>query len=112
MGAVNFFSSSSNDCNNSKSYKEFSPSPKLENYEIIKFKHVGDNLIVFINYKDVTNYEGNKILVYKNCTIDELKSQELIDPHFSENKNMYSPIARFEPTDFGWELAEKIANEI
>ena len=28
-----------------------------------------------------------------------------IDPHFSDNKKYHSPIARFEPTDRGWEMA-------
>jgi hypothetical protein len=114
MGVIKFFSSSSFDsskeCSSQSSGIEYSPSPKLENYTIIKSEQVGDNLVVFINYKDVTNYEGNKLLVYKNCTIQELIQQELIDPHFSDNKNMLSPIARFEPTDLGWELAILVAS--
>ena len=116
MGAVKFFSSSSNECNNyfhnDNSVVEFSPSPKIENYDIIKFEHINNNLIILINYKDVDNYEGNKILVYKNCMITELKQQKLIDPHFAKNKTLLSPIARFEPTDYGWELAKTMANLI
>ncbi len=110
MGVIKFFSSSSNDCGcNKNTYAEFSPSPKMDNYDILKFEHIRDNLVVFINYKDVTNYEGNKILVYKDCTIRKLKQQELIDPHFAENKTLFSPIARFEPTDAGWVLAKSTA---
>ena len=41
-------------------------------------------------------------MVYKDCNIDKLKNQKLIDPHFAENKKLYSPIARFEPTIEGY----------
>jgi len=109
MGVMKFFSSSSNDCNNNN-YEEFTPSPKIENYDIIKSTQIGDNLVVFVNYKDVTNYEGDKIMVYENCNLKKLVEQELIDPHFSLNKNMYSPVARFEPTEQGWRLALLVAN--
>lgn len=114
MGLHLFGSSSSNDCFNcdKKSVRVFSPSPEPSNYRIVKHLEVGKNLIVFVNYKDVTNYEGNKIMVYKNCTLKELKQQKYIDPHFSDNKKMLSPIARFEPTDIGWKLAETIINHI
>lgn len=108
---IKHFSSSSND-NNNKNYEEFTPSPKIENYSIIKSVQLRKNLVVLINYKDVTNYEGNKIMIYENCTIEQLVKQELIDPHFSNNKNILSPIARFEPTDQGWELALFVAENI
>jgi hypothetical protein len=114
MGMRLFGSSSSNDDFKfeDRRYKSFSPSPNPSNYEIIRHIELGKNLIVFIKYKDVTNYEGNKILVYKDCTLKQLTDQKLIDPHFSDNKNMFSPIARFEPTDTGWKLAETIIKSI
>jgi len=63
--------------------------------------------ILLIEYPDCNNYEGKKILVY---TIPrkplEARNKEVgLDPHFSENKSYHSPIARFEPTDAGWENA-------
>jgi hypothetical protein len=76
------------------------------NYRIIKSKKIDNFLILFINYPNCTNFEGNKILVYINCTIDNLYAQRSIDPHFSDNKNYISPIARFIPTDIGWKMAE------
>ena len=39
--------------------------------------------------------------------IEKLKAQKVIDPHFSESKKYYSPIARFEPTMRGWGMAMK-----
>ena len=133
MGAFKLFSSSSND---NKSWLEdytgrrglddkykkreevidqllkdkviYTPSPLKENYEILRTEQIENYLIVLIQYKDVDNYEGKKILLYDNCSIEDLIKQELIDPHFAENKEMYSPIARFEPTNKGWDIAIKL----
>lgn len=87
------------------------PNPNPSNYKIIRSKQVGKYLVIKIKYSDCTNYEGNKILIFRS-TLEKLKKQKLIDPHFSENKNFISPIARFEPTFSGWinalSLVEKI----
>lgn len=113
MGGIKLFSSSSNDCRNSNiRYEDFKPSPKIENYTIIDHFTSNGNLAVIIKYNDVTNYEGVKILVYRDCDLKRLTAQRLIDPHFAEDKKMYSPIARFEPTNTGWMLAVNLLNEI
>lgn len=88
--------------------KNVNPDPS--NYKIIKHKQIGFLLMVMINYPDCTNYEGNKICVFKDISILDLQSQKLIDPHFTNNKNVYAPIARFEPTDDGWYWADKFCN--
>ena len=62
--------------------------------------------IVEINYPDCENFEGNKILVFKNVSIEQLEKQKVIDPHFSDNDKYFSPIARFVPTQEGWENAD------
>lgn len=111
MGVMKHFSSSSNDCG-CGDYEEFKPSPELDNYTIQKWTSMFGNLVVMIKYDDVPNYEGMKILVYKSCTIADLRRQELIDPHFAENKTLRSPIARFEPTHEGWGLAIKCARDL
>jgi len=41
-----------------------------------------------------------------------LKRQVSIDPHFAENKYMFSPFARFEPTTRGWLAANKLAETL
>lgn len=110
MGVIRYFSSSSFDCNpcgDNQNKKEvyYSPSPALENYTIVRHQQFGNNLVVKIKYNDVPNYEGNKIMVYKNCDLNALKEQKLIDPHFSDNEEKYSPFARFEPTLYGWKIA-------
>jgi hypothetical protein len=83
--------------------------PSPSNYKILETLTFGNMLIVEIQYPDCNNYEGKKILVYEGVTISQLKKQKLIDPHFSENKDFYSPVARFEPTQKGWKMAESFA---
>lgn len=115
MGVIRHFSSSSFDpprCGDTKKEVYYSPSPALENYTIVNHQQFGQNLVVKIKYKDVPNYEGNKIMVYRNCDIEALKEQKLIDPHFSENEEKHSPFARFEPTLHGWKIACIVAQII
>lgn len=107
MGVVKFFSSSSLDSNNeSNTNKTVVSNPDPKKYRILREKRINDFLILKINYPESTNYEGNKILVFKNCTILDLVQQEQgIDPHFSDNEKLISPIARFKPDDEGWKMA-------
>lgn len=79
--------------------------PDPENWKIVKSEAVGWYLVVKIKYPDCTNFEGNKILVFEDISLSSLKSQKLIDPHFFKSKKYKSPIARFEPTDRGWNMA-------
>jgi hypothetical protein len=109
MGIVKFFSSSNFDNKTSEIniHKQIlsNPDPKL--YRILREKRINNFLILKINYPHSTNYEGNKILVFKNCTIlDLIQQKEGIDPHFSDNEKLISPVARFKPDDEGWKMAE------
>jgi hypothetical protein len=79
--------------------------PDPNNWTIMRTMEIGNFLILMIQYPDCKNYEGKKILVYEGVKLDELKKQKKIDPHFSDNRNFKSPVARFEPTDHGWNLA-------
>lgn len=81
----------------------------VTNFKILQWKEIGSYLLVKIQYPDCKNYEGNKVLLYQNCTLDKLLRQPSIDPHFSDNKNFLSPIARFEPTEAGWSMGASIA---
>lgn len=78
------------------------PNPK--NFKIIKVMDIGNYIAVEINYPDCINYEGNKIMVYQNITKNEIRKIKFLDPHFCDGNHL-SPIARFEPTKFGWECA-------
>lgn len=87
------------------------PNPDPSNWMILESRQIKDMLIVRIKYPNCTNYEGTKILVYEGVTIDQLKQQRAIDPHFSENEQFHSPVARFEPTARGWRMANAFVND-
>ena len=129
MGVIKFFSSSSGDKGKSSSMLGRSswssldkninlqpdfkalPNPNPKNYTILRNRVIGRRLLLEIQYHDCTNYEGKKILIFE-CTLVDLIKQKLIDPHFCENKDYFSPIARFEPTEEGWENACLLAHNL
>jgi hypothetical protein len=90
------------------------PNPNPRNFVIRRSLQIGRNwLLVEVNYPDCTNYEGNKILLYRgidrDVTLTALIAQGSLDPHFSNNPDFFSPFARFEPTDDGWNMAKELA---
>jgi len=58
-------------------------------------------------WPDASNYEGRKIALYR-CTLAELSAAKTLDPHFNEKRGPLVPIARFEPTEYGWSMAVEI----
>lgn len=70
------------------------------NYIIRKRVRVGDYFVLKVWYRDATNMNGNKILVYKDSYGPDL------DPHFREEGG---PVARFFPSQDGWENAIRFA---
>ena len=106
---MNLFSNSSSSYD-TKDYKIRERQEKLiKDYTIKEWSEINGNLVVLINYKTAINYEGNKVLLYRKCTIFQLRNQSIIDPHFTEDKKQYSPFARFEPTKLGYETACRVA---
>jgi hypothetical protein len=83
--------------------------PNPTKFSIEESAQIGRFLVVRLKYSGVTNFEGRKILVYEDITIDDFKDQGHADPHFSDNPNFHSPIARFEPTARGWYRAKRFA---
>lgn len=80
-------------------------------------QQIGDYLIAEILYPDAKNYEGKKILIYKSnkYTMDNLYkkliSGKYLDPHFCEGDHL-SPVARFVPTEEGWEMAKAFVKSL
>ncbi len=81
------------------------PAPNPENFLVQRSSQVGDYLIVEVVYPDCTNWEGRKILVFEGIHPADLHRQKKLDPHFCNNPNCVTTIARFEPTDRGWRMA-------
>ena len=88
------------------------PNPNPKNFLIMHSFSIGNYLVVKVCYPDCTNYEGVKILVYWGTSVKKLNIQGSLDPHFSENKEYVSPIARFEPTKYGWDSAVSYARMV
>jgi len=78
---------------------EFDPNPAK--FMIRKYNEQNGNLAILINYPNCKNYEGEKIIVFKNTTWEDVKNLKEIDPHFTDEATI-KPFARFEPTTEGW----------
>ena len=88
----------------------FAPNPNPLNFKVISTEQIGDNVVAQIKYPDCTNYDGNKICLFKGVTVLDIKSRKVIDPHFADNT--MAPFARFKPTQDGWEAAKLLASII
>lgn len=85
--------------------------PQPRKFKIHTYKQLSNAVAMMIEYPGCMNYGGMKILVYDNYEkLNKLINRKMLDPHFLENS--YSPIARFEPTDRGWELACNLLKEL
>jgi hypothetical protein len=88
--------------------------PNPRKFEILRSLQAGANLVVEIRYPNCTNYEGRKVLVYKDADLVSLLKQAEttgVDPHFSARDDLITPFARLEPTEEGWQAAERLAGE-
>lgn len=83
------------------------PNPDPKRFRVEEWERIGWFLLVKVHYPNCTNFEGRKILVFQNLSIPMLLEQGAIDPHFSDSKEYHHPIARFIPTNEGWEMAKK-----
>lgn len=90
------FSMFSSSCGSNPNPKLPNPNPKKFNIEVAN--QVGDYCICIIAYPDCTTFDGKKVLVFKDSSINIMK-REIIDPHFLGKQN--DPIARFPATKDG-----------
>ena len=88
--------------------------PRPDKWIPIKTMEVGPHLVLELQYKNCTNYEGRKILVFRDTSLPELieHNNNLIDPHFSDSSKYIHPVARFEPTQEGLKMAIQFARNI
>jgi hypothetical protein len=110
MGVIKHFSADSRDFSTPipTRIERVVSTPDPSNFEILKREAINGFTLLFVNYPDCKNYEGNKILVYdRKVCVTALIMTKKLDPHFFTKGD--SPIARFEPTDRGWEMAKSFA---
>jgi len=111
MGINCFGSSDSRDCKpfSMQGVERVNSTPDPTNFVIRKKIIVNGYPILIVQYPDVLNYEGIKILMYeKNFDLNKIKDR--IDPHFFKEGD--SPIARFVPNEAGIELAKTLAKKL
>lgn len=72
---------------------------------------VGRHVVAQIRYPDATNYEGVKVLVYRNTTASQVRRASRLDPHFCDDGHL-APFARFEPADAGRRAAVALARQL
>lgn len=79
--------------------------PNPSKFSITNCVRVGSLFVSRIKYPNCTNFEGDKILVTK--WNPRLKT--IIDPHFNKGSGI---LARFEPTEEGFNIAIECAKYI
>lgn len=82
--------------------KQHEPKPKV--FDIKKSYGYNGWCVIFVNYQNCLNYDGDKICVY-NKPLSRINAERLLDPHFCLTG--IAPFARFEPTHKGYEMAIK-----
>ncbi len=84
------------------------PMPDPSKYDIVTVVEIGNYTICGIHYTGCTTFEGKKIFVFYCISERDLRGHDSrgrpLDPHFSEKEGMF-PVARFEPTERGWKMA-------
>jgi len=113
MGLIKWFSSDSRTCTGTERVIEkmvrVNSTPDPTKFVVLKKEIIKGFPVFIVQYQDVENYEGRKILMYpRDFNTDLLQNR--MDPHFFTKSD--SPIARFEPTAYGWLLAETLANNL
>lgn len=88
------------------------PNPNPAKFVIRESQMVRGHVVLLVNYPDATSYEGNKILLYKDTKLSDIRRQKTLDPHFSNSRDFLSPFARFEPTNAGWNAAVWLAENL
>ena len=75
----------------------------FENFRIKRYYESNNYLLLHVFYPaQQTLYESNKYLVFKDVCFNDVYMWNKIDPHFCNNPEHPSPIARFQPTQEGW----------
>tara|TARA_R110002167_G_scaffold346501_1_gene557076 strand:+ start:158 stop:466 length:309 start_codon:yes stop_codon:yes gene_type:complete len=81
--------------------------PNKFNFNIMLIMNGQSYDMIYVNYPDCTTFNGDKLLVVNKDSVDGKTTN--LDPHFFEDGII---VARFPPTDEGFNLAKLIIGEI
>lgn len=80
--------------------------PDPYKYHIKSWKVVGGNTIILAQYEGCKTFNGDKLMVLRG--IHHIEDGEPLDPHFLDEE--HAVIARFIPTEDGWNMAKTVAS--
>lgn len=83
------------------------PNPVPENFTVERTQRAGSYVCALVHYPDAINFEGRKVIVFRDTTEEAVIDSGSLDPHFAEDGNI---IARFRPDDEGWQDALSYAD--
>lgn len=90
----------------STNYAAPAPNPDPSRWQLTWVKEYKGAYVLKVRYLDCTNFEGEKIMVFRGKFDIEMMGKPL-DPHFTESPS--SPVARFKPDGEGMKLALMLA---
>ena len=83
--------------------------PIPSRFRIQHLEQYGNFVIGKVIYPNCTTFDGLKIIVWENVTVDDIYRMDVIDPHFFEDNKI---IARFAPTKNGMHYAIQFVKQI
>lgn len=87
------------------------PNPNPYRFQIQQAFVWNKHILVRVKYPDCTTFEGEKLMLFLNTTLEQITKARFLDPHFSNGPGLH-PAARFEPTDRGLDMAFELLRSI
>lgn len=89
-------------CSTHTVYVQDPRNPNPKNFRIRDLVEVGRYLVAKVEYPGCTNFEGVKILVFRDVRAPQLRAMSELDPHFCQDSSHPHLVARFRPDAQGW----------
>lgn len=81
------------------------PDPMV--FKILRIREGNGKTLLMVNYPNCINFHGSKILLV-DAPLSIIKGLKELDPHFLEEGSKAPILARFRPTEEGWEMGVKM----
>lgn len=82
------------------------PNPSPDRWMLLDKAEFANGHVLKVRYYDCTNYEGQKVMVYRGPYVERSR----LDPHFQPSGA--APVARFRPDAEGWGMACALAKTL
>lgn len=105
MGMAIGFSNASAACGTARP-----PMPDPYRFRVIHWQDFKASLLVEVEYPGCTTFDGRKLLVFRDMSVNELEATSVLDPHFTELEPRL--VARFRADETGRLLAQQCCRNI